>query len=331
MAEIEEISMKKRIFVTCSFAILLAVSTTESGARPLGADHAESIVKVDPGLPKARQGDLKGISLVLLNVDRAKSRRGWDTLTVELGIRNNSDSAKGLAQMANLAGKVHVAEGSPTYDVRLSNAIFPKQTGIHDTLLPPGMAVCGLLNGSAEVVVPTAVGEVPATLHPTQLEFTDLPKVNLQSKPGQAHCAPALPSNTSAAPAAIELRRPDDSQAVKLSMAGFRPLPSDSITRLEGKIANSDRFGDLAVGPVDMWMIDRDGVARFSTPEEPYWDSAECNLGIENEQVIVPPALDSKVWACYPYRPPPDGHPAVAVIQYADNNNPSIMRLTDPL
>ncbi|MGW7610079.1 hypothetical protein ACWGKW_22910 [Streptomyces sp. NPDC054766] len=331
MAEIEGISMKKRIFAGYAFAILLAVSTTESGASPLVGDYVQSNTGMDRALPEARQGDLKGISLVLLHVDRTKSRRGWDTLTVELGIRNDSGTAKGLAQMANLEGKIHVAEGSPTYNARLSNAEFPKQTGLRDTLLPPGMAVCGWLNGSAEVAVPVAAGEVPSTLHPTQLEFTDLPTVNLQSKPDHAHCAPSLPSNAPAAPAAVELRRPDDSQAVKLSVAGFRPLPSDSITRIEGKIQNADRFGDLTVGPVDMWMIDRDGVARFSTPAEPYWLSSECNLGIDDEQVIVPPALGSNVWACYPYRPPPDGHPSVAVIQYADNNNPSIMRLTNPL
>jgi hypothetical protein len=45
----------------------------------------------------------------------------------------------------------------------------------------------------------------------------------------------------------------------------------------------------------------------------------------------VPPALDSNVWACYPYRPPPHGHPAVAIIQYANNDNPSTVRLRDPL
>ena len=322
--------MRTRIFTTCCFAILFAVSTMESSANPLVARHAESTVRQDYGRVGAQPRDVKGISLVLLSVDRNKSRRGWDTLTVELGIRNNSNTSKGLGQMADIEGKIHVAEGSPTYDARLSNASFPAQTGTQDTLLPPGMAVCGLLSGSAEVVVPTAVGEIPATLHPTEIEFAGLPKVNLQSKADRAQCAPTLPSDMQTAPAAVALRRTDDPQGVKLSMAGFRPFPGDSITRLEGKIRNADRFADLTVGPLDIWMIDRDGVARFSDPKEA-WVSPECNLGIEDEQVVVPPALDSNVWACYPYRPPPHGHPAVAIIQYANNDNPSTVRLRDPL
>ncbi|MFJ1974085.1 hypothetical protein ACIO93_36255 [Streptomyces sp. NPDC087903] len=323
--------MKMRIFRTCSFFILLTLFAAESGTHSSPVQPAESGANAKHDLASADQGDLEGISLILLDIERSKSRRGWNTLAVKLGIRNNSDAPKRLAQIADLAGKIHVAEGSPVYGVRLHSASFPALTGVHDTIIPPKMAICGVLNGSAEVVSPTAVGDIPATLHPTNLEFADLPKVNLESKPSRAQCTPTLPPRTPTAPAKIELGRPDDPHIANIAVSGFRPFPNDYITRLEGRIGNADPFGDLAVEPLDMWMIDRDGVARFSNPKGPYWDSSRCNLGIENEQVMVPPALDSNVWACYPYRAPPAGHPTVAVIQYADNDNPIIVRLVDPL
>ncbi|MFE5596854.1 hypothetical protein [Streptomyces sp. NPDC056549] len=212
--------------------------------------------------------------------------------------------------------------------MKLQNAGYPAQTGIGDTLLPPKMAICDEYSGN-EVVAPTAVGDIPSTLHPTKLEFADLPQVDLESKPDRTQCSPSIPPRIPSAPTKIELRQPDEPQVVKLAISGFRPFPSAYFTRLEGNINNSNRFDDLRIGPLDIWIIDRDGIARFSNPRGAYWDSDNCNLGLEGEQVIVPPAGTSQVWTCYPFRD--GGHPAVAVVQYGDNEKPVLVRLKDPL
>jgi hypothetical protein len=304
--------MEPMIRARVIFAVALTIALSGFGSA-----SASPLLPSDTPAPPQSSGQqyqqADGLTLLLLGIRREpdKSRPGWDQVTVELGVRNNGRTPQSPSTV-NWGGEFAVAEGEAAYSFEIENAAT-----LESTMLPPGFAICGKLEESrADVVVPTAVGYIPSTLRPTKMNFNSFPPVDLTKRPSSSGCAATPPPpDLPKAPVKVPLTVASATKG-ELEIEGYQPFPTapfGGLTRLNARIENPDRFGDLNLPYLIFWLIDRDGVVRYAYEiEDSEWARENCEIN-QPGPLTVPPATTANARACYPYRP--GGKPFVVIVQ----------------
>jgi hypothetical protein len=313
------------IKVLAAGALALLLSGFGSGqglAREAFPYAQESREAVFPNTP-AKQAE--GLTLIALSLRQESNpnRPGWNSVTVELGIRNDTSTPQYVDTVGGSTGVFKVAEGDATYDTEITGSRYSDWI-----LLPPGFAICGQLAESrSEVIRPTAVTDVPSSLHPVELSLDGFPTIDLTKKPSSAACTPTPQGNAPTAPTSVKFTAPGGSVDGVMEISGYQPFPGASFggqTRVNSRVTNSDKFEDLDLTDLHPWLVDKDGVVRFAD-ELPgdSWVGENCEFNIPGT-LTVPPASTENARACYPYRP--NGSPFAVIVQY-ESSNPSVVRL----
>lgn len=229
---------------------------------------------------------------------------------MELGARN--DTAIAQEVYAGGGSGDFVANGGTGYSADVD------YHGVAFGALLPGVTVCGQIEGidGGQVQPPVvAEGDVPSGVRLTKLNLWKGSPVDLtQTK--APHCSPKLPSGVQQTPISVPIGESSAPLTAKLDLQGvesFPQEPTSGMVRLNATVKNEDTSATFQAGSFEIWLLDADGIARFSPWErEDTWDSSDCVAPHDRQTLTVPPAGTARVNACFAYRP--TQKPTLAVI-----------------